>query len=390
MRRACRRHRLQPREISPSGRTRLTAYAWPGNVRELAHELERALVFEDGPLQFPLLPVNAGGKATETGGATGPGVAGSESVDWFNPTYRFPSEGFSLTEATDRLIDQALAQSRGNVSAAARLLGVSRDVVRYRLETRGDRAGAGGGNFQVRVGRRPEVGGHSPAAGASGRRSAWLSDWWTRGGRLGAFLAWRLRVMIGIMNGAATTWRRFEVDVEGEKEEVANMQTLQRFAVTAVFTLTCFTVPVLTASAGEAKTVQEEVGTIPRLPGANGEVATEVNPVQMPDWSKGTMADQLRALQDQFKKEQKDLITRYQDLLKRAKDASREERERVRELFAAERTALIEAQRELREQVKASFEEFRKDHSEHRDLIDAAKEKAKERIKERRGQGEME
>ncbi len=191
------------------------------------------------------------------------------------------------------------------------------------------------------------------------------------------------------MNGAVITGRRFEIAIDEEREEVPNMQTLQRFAVTAVFTLTCFTVPVLTASAGEAKLAQEEVGTLPRPSGPSGEVTADVNAIQIPDWSKGALADQLRALQDQFKKEQKDLITRYQDLLRRAKDASREEREKVRALFSTERTALIEAQRELREQVKASFEEFRKDHAEHRDLIDAARERAKERVKERRGQGDI-
>lgn len=42
-----RRHRLTGRRLSNVGRQRLLAYHWPGNVRELAHELERALVFEE-------------------------------------------------------------------------------------------------------------------------------------------------------------------------------------------------------------------------------------------------------------------------------------------------------------------------------------------------------
>lgn len=138
MRRACRRHRLEPREISPEGRRRLESYGWPGNVRELSHELERALVFEDGPLRFPTLrsALDVGQEASQPAlvGADG---AGPRGMDWFNPAFRFPDEGFSLEDATDRLVRHALEQSGGNVSAAARLLGVSRDVVRYRVAGRG-------------------------------------------------------------------------------------------------------------------------------------------------------------------------------------------------------------------------------------------------------------
>ena len=166
------------------------------------------------------------------------------------------------------------------------------------------------------------------------------------------------------------------------------MQTLQRIAVTAVFTFTCFTVPVLTASAGEAKVAAGDVATIERPPGTTGELGGNPGVGSLPDWSQGALADQLRAMQDQFKKEQKDLIARYQELLKKARDVSQEERAKVRELYRSERDSLIEAQKELREQVKSSFEDFRNGHLEHRELIDAAKEKAKERVKQRRGQGE--
>jgi DNA-binding NtrC family response regulator len=105
--------------IPPEGAARLRAHRWPGNVRELAHEIERALVFqpEDG-LRFRALAPEAGG----------PGAG------WLNDSFQFPPEGFSLEDAIDTLIRRALTQAGGNVSAAARLLGVSRDYVRYRLK----------------------------------------------------------------------------------------------------------------------------------------------------------------------------------------------------------------------------------------------------------------
>jgi DNA-binding NtrC family response regulator len=118
----CRRHRLPAKRIAADGQQRLLAYQWPGNVRELAHELERAIVFEGGAelhLEQLQTPVDPSKPAAAT--------------DWLNPNFRFPPEGFVLDEALAVLIGKALQQTGNNVSAAARLLGVSRDFLRYRL-----------------------------------------------------------------------------------------------------------------------------------------------------------------------------------------------------------------------------------------------------------------
>ncbi len=118
----CRRHRVPAKRLTAGGRQRLAAYAWPGNVRELAHEIERAIVFEGGAelnleqLQTPIDPNKA--------------IAHQE---WLNPNFQFPPEGFVLDDAVAVLIGRALEQTGDNVSAAARLLGVSRDFLRYRL-----------------------------------------------------------------------------------------------------------------------------------------------------------------------------------------------------------------------------------------------------------------
>ncbi len=135
--RQCRRHRLPPRTISPIGRRRLLSYAWPGNVRELAHEIERAVVFEDNlELHFDQL-MGVGGKTlaelAAPADASTPHPHPTPSDDWFNPKFRFPDAGFSLENAILRLIQRGLDQTSGNVSAAARILGVSRDYLRYRI-----------------------------------------------------------------------------------------------------------------------------------------------------------------------------------------------------------------------------------------------------------------
>ncbi len=119
--RVCRRYGQKVPLIPAEGKNRLLAHRWPGNVRELAHEIERAVVFggENG-LAFPHL---GGGPESEAGGKA-----------WMRRDFVFPESGFSLESAIDEIVAQAMTQAGGNVSAAARLLGVSRDVVRYRLK----------------------------------------------------------------------------------------------------------------------------------------------------------------------------------------------------------------------------------------------------------------
>lgn len=122
--RLCRQHRLPRKSIGKEGQERLLAQPWPGNVRELAHELERAIVFEEGQeLSFPQLAL-----------LTEHHTSQSEGVDWLNEEAVF--EGFSLETAIDRLVDLAMRRSNNNVSAAARLLHMPRDFVRYRLKKR--------------------------------------------------------------------------------------------------------------------------------------------------------------------------------------------------------------------------------------------------------------
>jgi DNA-binding NtrC family response regulator len=126
--RLCQRHRLPGRRLSPTGLKRLRQHSWPGNVRELAHELERAVVFEDhSELELNQLTGPDGALAGEVEEAKAP---------WLKPGFVLPETGFDLEQAIQTLIDLALGQTGQNVSAAARLLGVSRDYVRYRVTGR--------------------------------------------------------------------------------------------------------------------------------------------------------------------------------------------------------------------------------------------------------------
>ena len=106
------------KRLTPSAIAALSHYAWPGNVRELAHVIERAVLLSDQPLIGPdliVLPDRAGGGM--------PADSGEDSV-----------ANLTLEEVEQRLITRALTMSRGNVSEAARQLGLSREALRYRLQ----------------------------------------------------------------------------------------------------------------------------------------------------------------------------------------------------------------------------------------------------------------
>lgn len=126
LQRICKRYGMGIPRIPEEGQKRLLAHRWPGNVRELAHELERAVVFgEDKALHFRHLIQTVDTEDKQ------------EASSWLRENYVFPDEGFSLEAAIDRLVALAVRQADGNISAAARLLGVSRDVVRYRMKSSG-------------------------------------------------------------------------------------------------------------------------------------------------------------------------------------------------------------------------------------------------------------
>ena len=96
------------------------AYRWPGNVRELANVMERAVLLNDGgaiePKDLAMLPAEAPASEFQV---------------------IFPPGGIVWADLEKSLIEQALAQAGGNQVRAAKLLGLSRDALRYRMEKYG-------------------------------------------------------------------------------------------------------------------------------------------------------------------------------------------------------------------------------------------------------------
>ena len=102
--------------------TLMQAYSWPGNVRELRNVLERIVLLGESPIvAADDLPAEIRFK----------GIAKTQAGA--GPVFQLPEEGVSLVEVERSLVAQALERSGGNQSAAARLLGISRYALRYRV-----------------------------------------------------------------------------------------------------------------------------------------------------------------------------------------------------------------------------------------------------------------
>ena len=102
--------------ISREGMDLLLSHHWPGNVRELQNVIERACAL-------------AQSSKLETGDIhlDSPRNRTASSSDRFLP------EGTTLDQWEDEMIREALKRAGGNKSQAARLLGLSRNALRYRL-----------------------------------------------------------------------------------------------------------------------------------------------------------------------------------------------------------------------------------------------------------------
>jgi DNA-binding NtrC family response regulator len=99
--------------MTPAAQRLLQQYPWPGNVRELFNVVERAVIMKgpEGPFSSDDFPGLRWQEAT-------PPVAGEQ--------FTLPAAGIDFEALQRSIVRQALEQTQGNQSAAARLLGVSR------------------------------------------------------------------------------------------------------------------------------------------------------------------------------------------------------------------------------------------------------------------------
>jgi DNA-binding NtrC family response regulator len=119
------RYRLGELTFSPDAEEAILAYRWPGNVRELANTLDRTVLFANstqiGSADLGLPGPVAGGLVFRDAGA------GDFDIE-------IPDQGIRFEDVERAMIVSGLRKAGGSQSEAARLLGLSRDTLRYRIE----------------------------------------------------------------------------------------------------------------------------------------------------------------------------------------------------------------------------------------------------------------
>ena len=116
--------RTAPR-YTPATLDQLQRYAWPGNVRELRNFCERMVVlFSGGTIEPDHLPIALGS----------PVPVPHRNPEPTGAPFRLPEGGIVLDDWEANLIRQALRRTQGNRSRAARLLGLTRDTLLYRIK----------------------------------------------------------------------------------------------------------------------------------------------------------------------------------------------------------------------------------------------------------------
>lgn len=98
----------------------LQSYAWPGNIRELHNFCERMQVLMSGQeIHWQNLPEE---------------IRNHRAHSITDRLFKIPDGGILLEELEAELIRQAIELARGNRSKAARLLGLTRDTLLYRIK----------------------------------------------------------------------------------------------------------------------------------------------------------------------------------------------------------------------------------------------------------------
>ncbi len=116
--------------ITPEAQKKLMEFHWPGNVRELENIIERAVALSaGGSIGVDDIRLDLSPSKPAFGTAGGP-ARGEDAAP-------FPPSGLTLEQFEDEIIKESLRRTNGNKSQAARLLGISRNALRYRLSKMG-------------------------------------------------------------------------------------------------------------------------------------------------------------------------------------------------------------------------------------------------------------
>ena len=117
--------------VSPEGQHLLQQLQWKGNVRELRNAIERVVLLYDVPV---LRPEHFGFLKSIPLPSNGERKKGTNGQSF---TLEIPESGIAMREVLRDLILKTLTITNGNQVQAAKVLGITRSKLRYRMDQLG-------------------------------------------------------------------------------------------------------------------------------------------------------------------------------------------------------------------------------------------------------------
>lgn len=122
--------------LAPDAIDAIRAHSWPGNVREVLNAMQRvAMLSENEVIRAEDLGLVQAADPLEV--AHDGESARAAATELPGLTFDFDNSSCTFTDVERELMKQALAKTRGNVSRAAKLIGMQRSSFRYRIERYG-------------------------------------------------------------------------------------------------------------------------------------------------------------------------------------------------------------------------------------------------------------
>ena len=134
IRKICAREGKAITGMTDQAKEMLLAYSWPGNIRELENVIERSVILaefgseidlpfmKDGPFLAPASPASA---TPET-----------EQISETDIARKVITGAIAIRDIEAKVIEIAVERSNGNLSEAARMIGISRRQLAYRRTRR--------------------------------------------------------------------------------------------------------------------------------------------------------------------------------------------------------------------------------------------------------------
>ncbi len=129
-------HGKRLRGFTEKAKRALGGYAWPGNIRELQNVIERGVILAPNGTRIEvsnMLLACGDGRAQEVGLDCNGNIDLDCSETWKDLCETVFGGGMTLDRVEGLLIETAVGKARGNLSRAARLLGLTRPRLAYRL-----------------------------------------------------------------------------------------------------------------------------------------------------------------------------------------------------------------------------------------------------------------